>query len=366
MKLTVTQNNLAKAISLVSRVASARPGLPILADVLLQTSEGMLTIAGSNFEVAITSTIHAQVDEAGAIAVPAKLLSDFVGNLPHTNVNLETDGNKLKVSAAGFRSTINSNAAEEYPALPEPATENDIVLPTDKLKKSISGTVIATSNDTTRPILTGVDFYAVNGEAFLAATDGYRLAESKIMDTKDDFSMIIPAKTLTDIIPLLNGTKEITVRYNDEQVSFTAGETCLTSRLIDGRFIGYKRLLPGDTNFQIKVNRTELIKITKMAQLFARVTSGTVVITGNPAEKTLEVRSIVSQLGNNSSSIDAEFLAAKGDEDCIVNLNSKYLLDALNCLDGDSAIIKFNGKMTPVLLLGEGDGYKHMVMPVKA
>lgn len=366
MKLTVKQDNLAKALGLVGRIATARAGLPILANVLLRTDGNKLIVAATNLEVAIISAIGAQVDEQGSIAVPARLLTDFVANLPHANIELSTEETKLKIKAAGYKSTINSVLADDYPALPEPATDDGFTLPADRLKKAITGTAPMTSNDVTRPILTGVYFYSDDGQLYMAATDGYRLAEAKVMELSQDLSAIIPSSTLVDAMRLLEGDNEVKVSCNDEQISFQVGEASITSRLIDGKFINYKQLIPTDTSFVVTVNRAELIKITKVASLFARETAGSVIIDGDPTAKTLSVRSITSQLGDNSSQIEADFTAKGADGDCSIALNSKFLLDALNCIDGDQVTLHFNGKMAPVLLTGQSDDYKHIIMPVKS
>lgn len=365
MKLSIKQDNLAKALNAVGRVATARVGLPILANVLIRTDENKLIVAATNLEVAIITKLNAQIKEQGAIAVPARLLTEFVGNLPHTNIDLETDETKLKISAGGYKSVINSTVADDYPALPNSAEENSFTIAADLLKSAISGVALVAGNDVTRPILTGVYFYSTDGQMYMAATDGYRLAERKMIKLGNNFAAIIPSGTLADVTRLINNEKEITVKYNDEQITFVTGETSITSRLIDGKYIDYQQLIPTQTNFTITVDRADFIKITKVAELFARETAGSIIIEGNPTEKTLSVRSITSQLGENTSSIEADIEVSGGD-DCMVSLNSKYLLDALNCIDGEKVTMKFNGKLSPVLLIGQDDSYRHIIMPVKA
>lgn len=365
MQLTIKQDNLAKALSSVGRIASAKAGLPILANVLLRTDNNKLIVAATNLEVAITTAIGAQVDEQGAIAVPARLLTEFVNNLPHANIQISTEETKLKISSGGYKSTINCSLADDYPALPEPSNEHSLTIPAERLKTAIGGTVLVTSNDVTRPILTGVYFYATDGQACMAATDGYRLAEDKVAKVDSEFAAIIPGSTLNDVARLISGQGDVEINYNDEQITFVIGETAITSRLIDGKFIDYKQLIPGETNFTIVVDRADFIKITKVAELFARETAGSVIIEGDPTAQTLSVRSITSQLGENTSSIEAD-LTASGDDPCLVSLNSKFLLDALNCIEGDKVTMKFNGKLSPVLLTGDNDDYCHIIMPVKA
>ena len=323
MKLSIKQDNLAKALNAVGRIATARVGLPILANVLIRTDENKLIVAATNLEVAIITKLNAQIKEQGAIAVPARLLTEFVGNLPHTNIDLETDETKLKISAGGYKSVINSTVADDYPALPNSAEEHSFTIAADLLKSAISGVALVAGNDVTRPILTGVYFYSTDGQMYMAATDGYRLAERKIIKLDNDFAAIIPSSTLADVTRLINNEKEITVKYNDEQITFVTGETSITSRLIDGKYIDYQQLIPTQTNFTIAVDRADFIKITKVAELFARETAGSIIIEGDPTEKTLSVRSITSQLGENTSLIEAD-IEASGGVDCMVSLNSKY------------------------------------------
>lgn len=365
MKLVVKQDNLAKALNSVSRIATAKAGTPILANVLIRTDGNKLIVAATNLEVAIVTTLGAQVEEEGSLAVPAKLLTDFVGNLPHANISIESDDMKLKISAGDYKSTINCVIADDYPVLPEPTGDASITIDADELKNAISGTALVTSNDLTRPILTGVYFYTADGQAYMAATDGYRLAESKLIKTDQELSAIIPSATLMEVTRLIGNKKEVEIKYSDEQISFVMGDTSVISKLIDGRFIDYKQLIPTDTNFVITTDRSEFIKITKIAEIFARETAGSVIVEADPVKKTLSVRSITSQLGENSSSIEAD-VSVSGNEDCMVSMNSKFLLDAMNCIEGDKITMHFNGKLSPVLLTGKNDNYLHLVMPVKS
>ena len=365
MKLTVKQDNLAKALNSIGRIATARAGLPILANVLIRTDGNKLIVAATNLEVAITTTIGAQVEEQGALAVPARLFTEFVGNLPHANVELETDETKLKISASGYKSTINATIADDYPAIPEPVGDRSFTVEADRLKAAISGVALVAGNDVTRPILTGVYLCSNDGQLCMAATDGYRLAEDRIMSLESEISAIIPSSTLTDVARLLGSAKEVEVKYNDEQIAFIIGETSVTSLLIDGKYIDYINLIPTNTSFTITINRADFIKITKVAELFARETAGSIILEGDPAGKTLSVRSITSQLGENTSSIEADIVAS-GTDDCMVSLNSKFLLDALNCIEGDQVTMSFNGKMSPVLLTGQNTNYRHVIMPVKS
>lgn len=365
MKLIVKQDSLSKALSAVSRIAGPKAGLPILADVLVRTDQNKLIIAATNLELAVIAETGAQIDEEGAIAIPARLLTEVISNLPHVNIELSTEETKLHVKAATVDMTINCNSADEYPALPELKDGSELTLSGKDLKKAISGTIIAAGNDLTRPILTGVYLHSSDGELYMAATDGYRLAEQHIgsYTGEQPIATIIPHDTLSDVARLITDD-DVSIKYNDEQITFTLGSSTVTSRLIDGKYIDYAQLMPKDTDFVIAVNRSDLQKALRLASPFAQVTQGTIILEGDVSAKSLSVRTVASQLGNNTSAIDAEFTAS-GDKPCTVNVNSRFLADALNCLDGDTATIHFNGPMTPLLLTGESPDYRHLIMPVR-
>ncbi len=361
MKITVTQENLNRALNIVGRIATSRVSLPILANILFRTDNGRLIVAATNMEVSIIETIGAKIEQEGAITIPARLITDFVNNLPHSNVNLETDGGKVKISAGGYKSTINATLADEFPELPEIKATTKFTIDAETLKEAISKTIIVASSDTTRPILTGVYIYSMDGVLYFAATDGYRLAEKKVTDLKNEVSVIVPASTLSDVLRVLTGDEKIQIELDDEQISFIVDDITITSRLIDGRFIDYRQLIPTKTEFSASIDRSEFVRIVKVAELFARESAGSIVLKTQEAGQNLSVESITSQIGENNSTIDAD---VKGDG--MVTLNSKFLLDALNAISDEKVNLHFSGKLAPVLLTGEKDDYKHIVMPVKS
>jgi len=363
MKLTVTQENLARALNTVGRVASSRTSLPILNNILLRTENNQLILAATNLEIAITEHIGAKVDSDGVITIPARLMTEFVTNLPKTNIVLETEGTKLLISAGNYQSTINTAIADDFPALPEIKSDKELVLPSDLLKKAVSSTVLVSSNDTTRPILTGVYLHTFDGSLYMTATDGYRLAEYKIMPLKDEISAIIPSSTLTDITRVLSeDIKSIKIKLGDAQITFELGDIIVTSRLIDGNYIDYRQLIPKKTDTVATLEKSEFLRITKISELFARESAGSITIKADPVAGMLTIHSIASQLGENTSEAEADI---KGDGS--ITLNSRYLLDALSVIDSDKIKFQFSGKLAPTLLTAEkSDDYKHIIMPVKS
>lgn len=367
MEVVVTQENLSFALNNTSRVASGKSGLPILSNILLRTDNSRLYIAATNLEVASSHRIGAKIIKPGSVTIPAKLLSEFIQNLPKEQITLTVQNNKLHIATKSSSSTINGIADDEFPELPtiDENTAVSYTLPVEDFKNSVSQTVIAASNDTTRPILTGVYWHSFEGSLFIAATDGYRLAERKITETKSDVSAVIPVSTLQEVLRTLrDDMTEIEVLFDETQVTFRMAEVEITSRLIDGNFPDYRQLIPEKTNTTMTLNRTEFVRVIKIAGLFARESGGGITLAANTESSQLSVTSIASEIGENASNID---ITVNG-EDGSVSLNSRYLVDALGAVSTDKITFGFSGKLAPCVLAEskEDTTYKHIIMPLKS
>lgn len=366
MKLTVTQENLAKALSAVGRVASGKTPLPILNNILLRTDSNRLMVAATNLEIAITEHIGAKVTTNGTITVPAKLMTEFISNLPKGNVELSVEGAHLHISCNGYRSTINGMEADEFPELPTINEEEAISyeIPTDVMKRAVAQTVVTTSSDNTRPMLTGVYCHSHDGKLYFAATDGYRLSEREIGLIDKELEAIVPASTLQDVLRVTpDDCDAIDLLFDDTQVRFRMGEVEVTSRLIDAKFVDYRQLVPTTSEISAILKKDEFVRVTKIASLFARESGGSVTLKADGEANTLSIHSIASQLGENTSEATAE---VSGDGQ--VTLNSRYLLEALNAIDGDTVSFSFSGKLSPCVLKAHQNttDYQHIIMPLKS
>lgn len=367
MELTVTQENLARALGATSRVASTKAQLPILGNILLRTDGHRLMVAATNLEIASTQLIGAKIINEGAVTVPARLITEFVSSLPKTTtVTLKAIDNKLHIDAEGYNSVINGQVADEFPELPtiNDKTAISYSIDTASLKQAIGQTILTSSNDSTRPVLTGVYWHSHDGALYLAATDGYRLSEKRLVDTKSDVAAIIPTTTLQEVLRTINDdSNEVEVLFDESQVRFRINDAEITSRLIDGNFPDYRQLIPASSETSVTIARAEFAQITKVAGLFARESGGSVTITANAEEGKLSLHSIASELGENTSEAAATVTA-----DGQVTLNSRYLTEALAVIDGDTIVFRFSGKLSPcVLSADQKDGdYQHIIMPLKS
>lgn len=363
MKLQVTQENLNRALSNVARVANSRNALPILSNVLIKTVDNRVCVAATNLNIAITHYIGSKVSSKGSITVPARLTQDFVGSLPSSVIDLTLEDTKLHISTEKYQSTINGTTAEDYPVMPTIKGGQEWTVPAQTLKKSLQQVLIAASTDETRPILTGVFMYTENKELFAAATDSYRLAEKKIMSLSKEVNLLIPASSIQDLLRVLPDTDEqVKVVHDDQQVLFSTGDTELVTRLIEGKYPDYKKLIPKNFTASAILKKADFVNITKVSSLFAREAAGSITIELNKAKSLIQINSIASQLGENTAEAEAE---VSGDGK--ITLNSRYILDALNVIDDDQVSIAFNGKLEPcVISSAENKDYTHVVMPLKS
>lgn len=362
MKLQVTQENLNRALSNVARVASSRNALPILSNVLIKTVDNRVCIAATNLNIAITHYIGSKVSEPGSVTVPARLTQDFVSSLSGGVIDIDVDGTKLHIKTDSYNSTINGAPADDYPVMPQIKEGTQWSVRAADLKKALQQVVVAASNDDTRPVLTAVYFHTHEGSLYVVATDSYRLAERKVMKLKETVALLIPATAINDLLRIMSDdSQEVVVRHDEQQVLFTIGDVELVTRLIDGTYPDYRKLIPSSFATSATLPRSELANITKVSSLFARESAGSVTLNISEADKQISIQSVASQLGENTATANAE---VQGDG--AITLNSRYIIDSLGVIHSDTVKVSFNGKLEPCLLKGDDSDYLHIIMPLKS
>ncbi len=363
MKLQVTQENLSKALSTVARVANTRGTLPILANVLLKTTNNRLSIAATNLDIAITEYCGAKVSEEGSITIPARLMQDFISSLPPSVISLELDDNKLLINTDQYQSVINGVPAEDFPVMPAIENGKRVTVPGAELKRALQQVVFAASSDEARPVLTAVYMHSLDGTLHMAATDSYRLASKTMGKIKEPVDLLVPVSAMQDVLRIVHDFDDpVSVTYNEQQVLFKAGEVELVARLIEGKYPDYPKLVPKKFANVAKVKRADLVNITKVSSLFARESAGSIKVTTDENKGTLNIRSIASQVGENTASAEGN-IQGSGE----ITINSRYLLDALSAFHSEEINFTFNGKLEPVVLSNPNEkDYIHLIMPLKS
>ena len=368
MRLSLTQENLSRALASVGRVVSTRTSLPVLSNVLLATDGNRLRLSATNLEIGINYWIGSKVDAQGSLTVPARLFAEFVSSLPHGNIDLTGTDNVLTVKTPHYESKVNGIAADEFPLIPTISSDPVLSLDAAVLREALTQVVVAASADEARPVLAGVYMYTDDGNLFLVATDSYRLAEKRLElggEAPKDFSVIVPARTMQELVRLLGEvTGDVELYLDDNQVMFRVADIELVSRLIEGQFPNYKQIIPDHAETSFDIATAEFSRITKVASLFARESAGSVKLEIR-AEGEVSISSNDTEVGGNRSSAECDVAGDDGE----ISLNSRYLTEALAVMKSPMVTFAISGKLNPCVIspAGEdaGDDYVHIVMPLR-
>jgi DNA polymerase-3 subunit beta len=281
--------------------------------------------------------------------------------LPDGVIDLDLEDTKLHVSTGKYKSVINGIMADDFPVMPAINGDQQWKVKSDVFKKALQQVVFAASNDETRPVLTGVLLQTNDDKLVMASTDSYRLAEKDLGPNKQNIQLLIPASAMSDLLRVLgDDSKDIKIVHDEQQVLFDTGEIELVARLVEGKYPDYRKLIPNKFTAKATLKKTDFVNITKVSSLFARESAGSVTIELTNGQ--LSIRSVASQLGENTATADAK-TTGEGS----ITLNSRYLLDALGVLSGEEVTFGFNGKLEPTLLSDPASpDYQHIIMPLKS
>jgi DNA polymerase-3 subunit beta len=369
VKLSVMQENLARGLSVASRAVSTRSTLPVLANVLLKTEDAGLKLTATNLEIGITYWVPGKIDTDGATTVPAKLLTDLVGSLPASErVDLELQpGDTLHIRAGRFETHVKGIDAEEFPAIPTAGERPTTRIPQKVLRQALTEVAFAAASDEARPILTGVLARFEGDHLTLAAADNYRIAVKTIpiLDAVEDTSLVIPARSLTELARVLADTDDpvdLVIAQARNQVVFHLDGIDLVSRLIDGQFPNYQQVLPKSHTTRAIVDREELLKAVRVAALIASASANIVKLqVGNDPDAGILVTAN-ADVGDNEGRVEA---AVEGDGTTIA-FNARYLSEVLQNVGAEQFAIELNGPLSPGVFKPIGDdSYTHVVMPVR-
>jgi len=379
MKLECLQENLAEGLSVVGRVVPTKSTLPVLSNVLLSTRDGELQLTANNLELSVAHRVATSgIERDGEITLPARLLADYVALLDHGQkvaLDLNPKTHKVHLACGRYEANIAGIDAEDFPPIPQVSGGPSFSIPAGVLKETIAGVVFAAAPDDTRPVLAGALLRISGGSLTLAAADGFRLAVRtvELPESGPELTMIVPARTLTEVARLLSDAADdavaINTTPNGNQVYFAFGKTEITSRLIEGQFPDYQRIIPPESKTRVKVSTTDFLRATRAAQVFARDNSMIVRLECTPPKDNAElalgqvmVKSTSAEMGDNEGNLDAQ---VEGD-DTQIAFNGRYLRDALEAIDTPEVLLQITSPSSPGIIkpAGEPNGYIHVIMPM--
>ncbi len=373
MKVSCLQENLARALSIVSRAVAPRSTLPVLGNILIATDNSRLKLSATSLEMGLTCWIGAKIEVEGATTVPARTFVDLVNTLPSDRVemSLTVRTQTLNVRCGAFNNDIKCIDAQEFPLIPQADLDGGITLNVEDLREMIEQVVFAAASDDSRPILTGVLAKIDGGQMTLAAADGFRLSvRSAHLSTPATgaYTAIIPSRALSELARIAGDSEEpvvMTLPLGRGQVIFHLKDVELVSQLIEGNFPDYQQIIPRSYLTRTILSSQEFRKACKAADIFAREAAHSArfkITPGGDLEPgQVEVKATSAETGSNETVVGAS-VEGQGLE---IAFNVKYMLDVLNVIDTPNLALETSGPASPGVLRPVGrEDFLHVVMPM--
>ena len=359
------QENLSKGLSTVSRFVPPRAQLPILSNILISAKNGELKLGATNLESGINLQIGAKITTDGEIAVPAKTITELISSLSPGKIELETKENNLQITSLTSKATVSCLPAAEFPPFPVSKKE-EVKFTKEELSSPVLLTAVCAATDESRPVLSGIKIFAKDEKLNFVATDGYRLSlKSTPIKAGDDFTkgIILPAKILTEIVKILSEDERGEAGLDlssSGQVVFKLDRAEIFSRLIEGQYPDFEKIIPGSFTTRTVFSRQALAAATRTTAVFARDAANIIKFQIN--QDKFEISANASQVGNSTSEIEAKTEGEGG----IIAFNVRFLQDLLNVVDSEELVFEMTNSLSPGVFKIPGDpSFLHLIMPVR-
>lgn len=363
MRFTCEKSILQDGISTAQKAVTGKSTMPILNGILVKAQDNKIVLTGSDIDLSIETKINAEILEEGSIVIDAKLFGEIIRRLPNDIVHINTiNNNSIEIVCQKSRFTLIHMNAEDFPLLPN-INENMIFsVPQKILRNMIKGTIFATAQDETRPILTGVLFEINDKKLNLIALDGYRLAlKSEYLNTENVISAVIPGKTLSEVSKILEDDNEkVNITFTPNHILFNLSETKIISRLLEGEFIKYNSIIPEEFNLKLIAKRGELLHCIERASLMAKDSNT------NLIKLSMEDENIVITSNSQLGMVREEMSIILQGQSLQIAFNSKYLIDVLKIMEEDEVIMEFSSSVSPCVIKNKDiDNCTYLVLPVR-
>jgi DNA polymerase-3 subunit beta len=371
MELVVRKTDLLRELQLFQGIVERKNTIPILANVLLEANGEEVKMLATDLEVGLRSKFTASVSKGGALTLPAKKLYEIIKALPETDVRIEEDKGGVKVAADRFDSRMQTLPREDFPSLPEGSGSYSATLPRDILRQMVAKTQFAITGEDTRYFLNGALFILRPDSMSLVSTDGHRLALITVprekaksrLKSDEEVRVILPRKTLLELGRLLlEGEGEIQYERGENHLFFDIGGRLLISRMIDGQFPAFERVIPKSNDKRVEFDRDRLTSAVKRVALLSNERSRAVKFQIDKGK--VEIASSSPEFGEAKEVLMVDYAAAP----VTICFNAQYVLDFLGVVEADTVSLEFKDEMSQAVLRpvgAEGYEYTYVIMPMR-
>lgn len=366
MWVTCAQSALLKGVHLINRAISTRTTMPILSYVLLETLKTGVKLTATDLEMAIQVEIDAEVRSGGQLTLPARILTEIVGNLPEATVEIKANEGTTQAEITSEHSNfeILGLPAGDFPIMPKTGEDSVGAIDAETLRTMIRQTIFAVSADETRPFLTGVYVLMEGTDVRFVATDGGRLALRKASlpsPAKQKAGVIVPAKTMQELARALGAVEgDVQMAMADNQLLFSVPGLRVYSRLISGQFPNYQQVIPQEFKQRIRVDTDRLLRAVRRASITARDSANVVRLSAK--SKNLTITSNTPEVGKAREDVE---VAAEG-ETVEAAFNARYLIDCLNNIDAAELFFELTGPLSPgAVRPAQHSDYVYVLAPVR-
>lgn len=363
MEFNTKKEEILNTLQIVQNAISTKNTLPILSNLLIEALDNDIKVTATDLDLGISSTIPSKAKTMGSITIPAKKLIDIIKELPENqpiSVQLKKN-NTIIINCGKVNFKIVGLPKEEFPNLPEFKNKESIKIKQKDLKEALSLTVFASSKDETRYVLNGVLFVVEQDTITLVATDGRRLAKAKAQlseTTKLEKHVIVPTKTITEVLKMLKDDGEVDIVFSETQILFNLGKTKIISRLVEGEYPNYEQVIPKEISNKIKINRKNLLSAAKRASIFTSQESLAVRVDIEKNKMTLSKNT--PYIGEVKEELDVEYSG----KNIALGFNPLYLIELLKTLDIADIELEVDDADKPGAIR-VGETYVYVVLPMQ-
>jgi DNA polymerase-3 subunit beta len=371
MEMVVRKTDLLRELQLFQGIVERKNTIPILANVLIETDGDQVKFLATDLEVGLRSKCAASVTKGGSLTLPAKKLYEIIKALPETDVRIEQDKNGVKVAADRFDSRMQTLPREDFPTLPDSSGTFSATLARETLKQMVSKTQFAITGEDTRYFLNGALFILRPDSMSLDSTDGHRLAlitvprekKAKAGKADEEVRVILPRKTLLELGRLLAESEgDIQYERGENHLFFDIGGRLLISRMIDGQFPAFERVIPKSNDKRVEFDRDRLTSAVKRVALLSNERSRAVKFQIDKGK--VEIASSSPEFGEAKEVLIVEYAGTP----VTICFNAQYVLDFLGVVETDSVSLDFKDEMSQAVLkpvAADGYDYTYVIMPMR-